>query len=126
MSVDIEGLPELIADLGRSAARSLPLVDAVLKNGADNIKREMAADAAGSTYFGGISRTITYDADYRLNQPAYEIGPDRSRGGSAALAHIAYLGGANGGGGTLDLDKPLRSEEPRLMKALDDALRDVL
>ncbi|MFB9953534.1 hypothetical protein [Cellulomonas denverensis] len=125
MANEIEGLRELTADLARIASRALPDVDAILKKGADNIKADMVADAAGSAHFGAMAPSISYDSAYRLGQPAYEIGPDKGRGKAgraASLANIAYFGGANGGGGTLDIDAPLKAEEPRLMKALDDFL----
>lgn len=124
--IAIEGLRELSADLGKIASRALPDVDAVLKKGAENIKTEMASDAESSTHFRGLARTISYDSSYRIGEAAYEIGPDKDRGGAAALGNIAYFGGANGGGGTLDIDAPLAHEEPRLMAALDKALGALL
>src|SRR5690606_15991913 len=111
--IDTREVTELAKDLGRVAGKTLPLVDAVMKKAADNIKREMADDARGSRWFQ-FADTISYDSDYRVGQVAYEIGPDRARGGRARLANIAYFGGANGGGGTLDINGPLRSEEPRM------------
>lgn len=117
---EIEGLRELSADLGRIATSALPEVDAITKKGADNVKRELVEDAEGSRAFRSIARSISYDRSYSAGQVAYEVGPDKSRGG--ALGNIAYFGGANGGGGTLDIDGPLKAEEPRLMKALDDFL----
>jgi hypothetical protein len=124
--VDAREVTELAADLGRVAADSLPLVDAVMKRAAQGVKEEMASDAAASRHFGGIGRTISYDSDYRVGQVAYEIGPDRDRGAVAALGVIAYFGGSNGGGGTLDINAPLRAEEPRMLAALDKALADLL
>ena len=124
-SVEIDGLSELVTDLGRVESKALPLVDKVLEKAAANVKDEMAQDARGSRWFQ-FADTISYDSDYRVGQVAYEVGPDRARSPRARIANIAYFGGANGGGGTLDIDKPLRSEEPRMMSALDDALKDVL
>lgn len=123
---DAREVTELGADLGRVSGTALPLADAVMKKAAENIKTGMAADAAGSRHFGGIGRTISYDSDYRVGQVGYEIGPDRDRGKVAALGVIAYFGGSNGGGGTLDINAPLRAEEPRMMAALDRALGDLL
>ncbi|MFB9956993.1 hypothetical protein [Cellulomonas denverensis] len=79
MANEIEGLRELTADLARIASRALPDVDAILKKGADNIKADMVADAAGSAHFGAMAPSISYDSAYRLGQPAYEIGPDKGR-----------------------------------------------
>lgn len=119
---EIEGLRELTADLGRIASRALPEVDAILKKGMQNITTEMASDAEKSEHFRQMAPTISYDSAYRVGQLAYEGGPDKDRGGAASLANIAYFGGANGGGGTLDIDGPLQREEPRLMAALDELL----
>lgn len=120
MADEIEGLRELSADLGRIASSALPEVDKILKKGAQAVKDEMVQDAQGSRHFRSIARSISYDSAYRVGEAAYEVGPDRDRGGQ--LANIAYFGGANGGGGTLDIDAPLAHEEPRLMNALDDYL----
>ncbi len=114
---EIEGLRELSADLGRIAASALPEVDAIAKRGAQNVKDDMVSDAEGSRYFRRLARSISYDRAYRAGEVGYEIGPDKSRGGQ--LGVIAYFGGANGGGGTLDIDGPLEREEPRLMAQLD-------
>lgn len=126
IDVDTRELDAFVVELGRVSARSLPVVDAVMKKGIQQIKEEMVEDASNSDYFEPIARTLTYDSDYRVNQVAYELGPDRDRSGAAHLANIAYFGGANGGGGTLDLDGPLRREEPRTMAALDKALGELL
>lgn len=126
IEVDDSELRALAADLSRAQSRAPNLVDPVLKRAAQNVKEEMAADAAESRHFSGIARTVSYDRDSRVGSLGYEVGPDKDRGGAASLANIAYFGGSNGGGGTLDIEKPLRSEEPRLMKALDDALGRVL
>lgn len=109
----------VVADaLGKIAGSDLPEVDAVLKKGAQNIKEEMARDVRGSSHFKGMAGSISYDSDYRIGQPAYEIGPDKSRPGGS-LGNIYYFGTSRGGG-TGDLEKPLRSEVPRVESALAD------
>lgn len=117
---DFSEVGKLAVDLGKAVSRLLPEVDAIVKRGAQNVKDEMVADASGSRHFKGIARSISYDRAYGLGSVGYEVGVDRDRGGQAALAGIAYFGGVNGGGGTLDIDKPLRNEEPRLVKALSE------
>lgn len=128
--IDFTELREFEADLGRVSGRALKEVDAILKRGAQNIKKDMAAAFEGSRHFKAIAPSVSYDSDYRPGQVVYEIGPDKDRGGNpgraAALAHIAVYGGARGGGGTVDIDAVLDKEEPRLMKALDDFLGGVL
>ena len=119
MDVDTSELRALAADFGRVASRALPLVDAAVKKGAQKVKEEMAAEAAGSVHFKAMAGAITYDSAYRVGQVAYEIGPDKDRR-AGALGNIAYFGGANGGGGTLDIAGPLRREEPHLLRALGE------
>jgi hypothetical protein len=129
VTVDASELDRFVADLGRIPGRVVPAVDAIVKRGAGNVKDELVADAEGSQSFRRMAPSISYDSHYRVGQVAYEIGPDRARGragGAAHLANIAYFGGANGGGGTLDLDAPLKHEEPKMMKALDDFLMGLL
>lgn len=128
-NVDVSEVRMLAAELDRIASDALPLVDAVVEHAAANVRDEMRRDAQGSAYFGDMAPAITYDSHYGIGQVGYEVGPDRSRGHAgrtARLANIAYFGGAHGGGGTLSLDAPLDHEEPRMMRALDDALRRVL
>ena len=109
----------VVADaLGKIAGSAVKDVDAIVKKGAQNIKEEMARDVRGSSHFKGMAGSISYDSDYRLGQPAYEIGPDKSRPGGS-LGNIYYFGTSRGGG-TGDLEKPLRSEGPRLESALAD------
>lgn len=130
MHVDTSEVRAFAAELGRIDHRVLKDVDAIMKKGADNIKGSMREAFEGSPYFKRIGASVSYDSDYRVGQVAYEIGPDKSRGGkagkAAALAHIAVHGGARGGGGTVDIDEPLAKEEPRLMFALDQFLGGLL
>lgn len=122
VQVDVSQLVGLADDLARLGATAVERVDPVVKKAANNVKDDLVADAAGSEHFKGIAGTITYDRAYRIGYVGYEVGPDRDRGGQAPLADVAYNGGANGGGGTLDLDGPAEREAPRLMKALSDVL----
>ncbi|GAA1337147.1 hypothetical protein [Arthrobacter roseus] len=121
--IDSSGLRVLSQNLGKVAGSAVKDVDAVLKKGAQNIKEELAADVRGSTHFvgkkgPGLESSMSYDSDYRIGQPAYEIGPDKSRRGGA-LGNIYYFGTSRGGGSG-DLEKPLRTEGPRLEKSLAD------
>jgi len=107
---------QLALNLGRVAGAALQDVDAVLKKGAQNIKNEMRRDVSGSRHFFGMTGSISYDAEPLPGRPRYVIGPDKSlRGG--ALGNIYYFGTSRGGGSG-DIDKPLRTEEPRTMDAL--------
>jgi hypothetical protein len=107
----------LAHDLGKIAGSAVKEVDAVLKKGAQNIKTEMVADARASTYFKPVAPSISYESHYSIGTPRYMVGPDKDREGGA-LGNIYYFGTSRGGG-TGDIEKPLRSEEPRLQSALE-------
>lgn len=116
----MEGLAELkqlSANLGKIAGSAVKDVDEVLKKGAQNVKTEMQSDVSKSPHFKGMSGSISYDSHYLPGRARYVIGPDKSRRGGS-LGNIYYFGTSRGGGSG-DIEKPLRSEEPRLMSALD-------
>lgn len=110
-------LRQFATNLGKIAGSAVKDVDGVLKKGAQNIKNEMQADAYGSKHFKGMAGSITYDSFYLPGRARYVIGPDKSRRGGA-LGNIYYFGTSRGGGSG-DIDKPLRSEEPRTVSALE-------
>lgn len=122
ITADTAELVRFAADLGKIAGSAVPKVDEVTKKAVQNIKDEMVEDAEASKHFKGIGRTLDYDRAYSIGYVGYELGPNRDRGGQAALAGVAYTGGANGGGGTLDADGPLEHETPRFMAELDRIL----
>ena len=117
-SMDLSDVTRLAANLGKIAGSSVKDVDAVMKKGAQNVKDEMVADVRGSTHFKGMAGSISYDSAPGIGGVRYEVGPDKSRRGGA-LGNIYYFGTSRGGGSG-DLEKPLRSESPRLEKALGD------
>lgn len=117
---DGDGSAELhrfIADLGRIAREAQPEVRKIIKRGAQNVKTQMIAEARGSRWFD-LAPAISYEVHDAVDEMGYDIGPDKDRAGGA-LGAIAYFGGSNGGGGTLDVDAPLNAETPRMMAALD-------
>lgn len=116
MSDGTAELRQLSTNLGRIAGDAVKDVDEVLKKGVDNIKREMQADASASQHFKGMANSITYESHYLPGRARWVVGPDKSRRGGS-LGNIYYFGTSRGGG-TGDIEKPLRSEEPRTMAAL--------
>ena len=121
MSDGTRELRQLATNLGRIAGSAVDDVDGVIKKGAQNIKDEMRADVKTSRHFSskkksGLEQSITYDSHYLPGRVRYEIGPDKYKRGGA-LGNIYYFGTSRGGG-TGDIDKPLRSEEPKTMDAL--------
>jgi hypothetical protein len=113
-------LRQLATNLGHVAGDALKDVDDVLKKGAQNIKTEMQADVSRSQHFKGMAGSVSYDSHYLPGRARYVIGPDKSRRGGS-LGNIYYFGTSRGGGSG-DIDKPLRSEEPKTLRALADLL----
>ena len=116
MSDGTAEMRQLATNLGRVAGNALKDVDDVLKKGVQNIKTEMQADVSGSPHFKGMAGSISYESHYLPGRARYVVGPDKSRRGGS-LGNIYYFGTSRGGGSG-DIDKPLRSEEPRTMSAL--------
>lgn len=122
ISIDTSELRTLAADLTSAPAEVVRKVPAVVKRGATNIVNELRDAMAASTYFQA-SRHITFDElDGGM---AAEIGPEKV--GAGNLAVIAYWGGANGGGGTVeDPQNALDREEPNFTRALGDLFEGLL
>ena len=113
-----DDIRQLVEDLGKIPAKALKGLDAIVQRGALNVKNEMRADAGASVHFKGMAGSITYESHYRIGQVRYVIGPDKSISGGA-LGNIYYFGTSRGGGSG-DIGKALRSEQPRFFKALQD------
>lgn len=128
MSVDVSQLRELATDLQQVPAKVITGIPPVVRKGAMNIKRTMQADFLQSRSFGQIARSINFDVTADADGFEAEVGPDKSvaRAG-ASLAHIAYWGGANGGGGTVrDPAHALEDEGDQFEDALSRLLEDIL
>ena len=123
ISMDLSEVNRLVADLGKVESGLLDDVDKVAQRSAENIKKDLNAQAAGSS-FRGMAGSVTYDHRWSRGAVEYEIGPDKGRRGGA-LGNIFFFGTSRGGG-TGDLDGPLREEGPRLEKALGDLITDRL
>lgn len=117
-NIDASELFELARNFGKASEEVYAEVDAVSSKGALNIKNEMIADARGSAHFKGMASSITYEHSNSKSVVRRVIGPDKDRKGGA-LANIYYFGTSRGGGSG-DIEKPLRTEGPRFEKALGD------
>jgi hypothetical protein len=127
VSVGSADLTSLIAALAKAPDEATEAARGVLQKGALNVKRALNQQAADSLHFKGMAGSVTYDTEIRRHSITAEIGPDKDlRDGAGALANIFFFGGANGGGGTGDLDAPLREEEPKMVKFLDEAMGKLL
>lgn len=126
MAADVSELRALVSDLGAVAPKVVRGIPPVVHKGANNIRRSMQKDLSQSRYFKQGARSITYDFKIDGDGAEAEIGPDKSTG-HASFVHIAYWGGANGGGGTVrPPEGPLEDEAPRFEQALSKLLDGVL
>jgi hypothetical protein len=116
MSDGTQELRQLATNLGKVAGHALKDADDVLKKGVNNIKTEMVADVSGSPHFHGMAASISYESHYLPGRARWVVGPDKSRRGGS-LGNIYYFGTSRGGGSG-DIERPLRTEEPRTMAAL--------
>lgn len=98
-------LDALARDLGKMPAHLARGVGQIVRKTALEIKKGMQADLAKSKHFGQVARSVDYDVQefgmFGAQTFLVEVGPNADRAPSAALAGIAYFGGANGGGGTV-------------------------
>lgn len=122
----MEGMEELARDLSASPRKARSAIRGVINRGGLEMKRKMQADFKGSSSFGHIGRSVTYDVK-RGSNPSVEVGPDASRSRSAPLAGIAYFGGSRGGGGTVpEPDYILEAEAETAAEHIGRELRDLL
>lgn len=126
MSFDGSQLAYLAADLRGAESKAKPELVRVASKAALNIKNQLVKEARGSRHFGQISRAIDYDIDSTGSVIEAEIGTNKARDRSAALAGIAYFGSSRPGGGTLpDPRKALEVEAPKFEKAVGDVVGKV-
>ncbi|HCS2945810.1 TPA: hypothetical protein OQU49_004424 [Shigella flexneri] len=127
MSVDDSELRRFGADLGKAAteAASVKGLDPIVKRAAQGLKDDYVGQAEGSRSFKGMAGSFSYDSFYEVGQVQYEVGPDKGRRGGA-LGNVFFFGGANGGGGSGDLEGPIEKQGGRMMSALDSYLGGIL
>lgn len=124
-TIDTSDTSRVVAELGRIVPRAVPGVEAVLKKGADNLKKGMAAEFEKSPHFKRIGAAVSYERFGFASEIGYEVGPEIGRG-AGSLAGIAVNGGANGGGGRVDVDQLLEPEVAAVEKHLSKLLGDLL
>lgn len=125
VSVGSADLSSLIAALAKAPDEATRAARAVVQKGALNVKDALNKQAYDSLHFKGMGGSVTFDTKVSPRSITAEIGPDKERRGGA-LGNLFFFGGANGGGGTGDLDAPLREEEPRMSKFLGEAMEGLL
>lgn len=117
MSDGAAELRQFAISIGRIVEGAYGDVEGVINKGALNMKQEMIADALSSAHFKGMARSISYDSENTRSLIRRVVGPDKGRSGGS-LGNIYYFGTSRGGGSG-DIDKPLNSEEPRVLSAMN-------
>jgi hypothetical protein len=114
----------VLADvLRRNADRIADELPPIMTRAGMNMKRQMTADLDASTFFKGISRSVTFDVVDDARGIEVQIGPDKNRGG--ALGNVAYFGTSRGGGTVPDPVTALEAEAPRFVKAIEKLAEDL-
>ena len=125
--IDVSGLDALARELAEVGGSVMAEVRPVVAKGALNIKTTMRDDLAKSAHFGQVARSVTYDTKAGQSFASAEIGPVTAGQTVGDLAHFAYFGGANGGGGTVrDPQEALNEESPRFVDAVSDVIDRLL
>ncbi|NDK31183.1 hypothetical protein [Nesterenkonia haasae] len=129
--VRMEGLDAVVADLAAAPRQTASKLRPIMRKGGVQMKRKMADAFKGSRSFRQVGRSVDFDfiesSGFGIGHMEVEVGPNAHRNPAAALAGIAYFGGANGGGGTVpEPDQILEDEANTAVKFLADALGDVL
>lgn len=128
ISFDASDFSTLARDLDRAAATDLVgKIGPTIMRGAGNVQRAMKADMEESLHFKQVSAAITFDYEAFTAHARAEVGPLSAGRQVGDLAHFAYFGGANGGGGTVrDPEHHLNAEGPILGKSIGDVLEGLL
>lgn len=121
---DIEGLDALVTDLGKIPNAAYKATSGVLEKGALDLKDQLNANLANSRHFKGASGSVTYDRKISLGSVSFEVGPDKQRRGGA-LGNIAFFGTSRGGG-TVDIDGPVKSVGASVERFLGQAVEGLL
>lgn len=127
VTVDVSELVALGRDLSKAGDDLMGKVRPVVSRGALNVKNGMREDMQGSRHFGQVAASISYEMSGNAVTSQAEVGPVTEGQTVGDLAHFAYFGGANGGGGSVrDPQAVLDEEEPRFVKAIEDVVGSLL
>jgi len=116
---DVSELLALEADLRKAGSNVVDEVRKVVAKGSLNIKKDWQQRWTGHPHIKHLPRTISYDTAVNRDAIVGEIGPDKAKGGQAALANIIEYGSVNNAplpGGA----PALAAEGPKFEKALED------
>jgi hypothetical protein len=127
VSVTVGGLDQLIAAFDKADRDAIPEAKKVAGRGALNVKKDWQDRWRNLQGLRGLPRTITYDVTAGRGWVRAQIGPDRRRGGQAALAHIPEYGMPQKNTPPHPGGRPaLEAEAPRFERALEALGEDLL
>jgi hypothetical protein len=127
VKVTVGGLDQLIEAFAKADRDAVPEAKKVTGRGCLNIKKDWQARWTGLTALPGLPRTITYDVTAGRDWVRGEVGPDRRRGGQAALAHIPEYGMPQKNTPPRPGGRPaIEAEAPRFERALEALGEDLL
>jgi hypothetical protein len=121
---DVSDVYEFALSLEKSADDVVDTMRPVVAKGALNIKKDMQADAEGHPHSPAFPAAISYDTKVLRDEISAEIGPDKTKR-QGALGNILYFGTSKNPA-VLDINGPLDTEEPKFIKAIEDAIEDLL
>lgn len=116
--VDASDAKRLVAELDKATSRALDETLAVVKKGADNIKKDAARRVSGLAHAPAYPASINYDVWVGFRGAQAEIGPDKGKR-QGALGNILEYGTLKNGP-IPHLAPALKAEEPKFVKALED------
>ena len=114
----------LANDLAAAPLKAVPLVAAVVKKAAQNVKDHMVNEARSNGTYKHFHRSISYDVRLGFGGIEAEIGPDKDRT-QGALGNVLYFGTSKNAP-VLDINSGLRAEEEAFAENLADAAERAL
>lgn len=118
MTVESQGLPELLGALVKAQRIALPEARKVVAKGALNIKKDWQKRWSGHPHFPALPAAISYDLDEGRDWVGAEVGPDKGKP-QGALGNLIEFGSVNNAPipGGLPAGQ---AEAPRFEQALAD------
>lgn len=120
LSIEMQGLDHLVADLGKAGRKATLGARAVLEKGAVEVKEGMKSDFSGHAHAGQIPRAIGYD----VRGLEFEVGVDKS-GPQGGLGNLLAFGSSKNAA-VVDHTASLRREIPNIERFLGELAEDSL
>lgn len=126
MTMDVDGIDELVADLTAAPRKVQTRVGPVVTEHTMNVRDEARRLASGIRYAPAYPRSITHEAGWKPGAFEGEVGPEKG-GPQWGLGTILEFGVASKGTAPHPHLRPAAdAEEPRFEKAIADLAEDVL